>query len=90
MRLILSLLLLLSVPLASASSVVVNGLRAWPAPDHTRVVFDLEAALAGMRLEDIDSTIEKFFAETAIEMLSVTGDDFAASINDAVAKHEGV
>ena len=54
-----------------------------------RVVFDLEAALAGTRLEDIRPTIERFFAETEIEMLSVTADDFVASIEDAIAKREG-
>ena len=53
-----------------------------------RVVFDLEAALAGTRLEDIESTVEQFFEETAIEMLSVTADDFIASIADAVARRE--
>lgn len=54
-----------------------------------RVVFDLEAALAGTRLDDVESTVEQFFAETEIEMLSVTADDFVASINDAIAKREG-
>ncbi len=55
-----------------------------------RVVFDLEAALAGTRLEDIESTIERFFEETEIEMLSVIGEDFTASISDAIAKREGI
>jgi lipoate-protein ligase A len=54
-----------------------------------RVVFDLEAALAGTRLPDVESTIERFFEETDIEMLSVNADDFIASINDAIAKREG-
>ena len=54
-----------------------------------RVVFDLEAALAGTRLEDIESTVERFFEETEFEMLSVIGEDFIASINDAIAKREG-
>ena len=54
-----------------------------------RVVFDLEAALAGIALDEVESAVEKFFAETEIEMLSVTGDDFVASINDAIAKREG-
>ncbi len=54
-----------------------------------RVVLDLEAALAGTRLEDIESTIERFFEETEIEMLSVIGEDFIASISDAIAKREG-
>ncbi|MBT8087323.1 MAG: lipoate--protein ligase family protein [Gammaproteobacteria bacterium] len=55
-----------------------------------RLVFDLEASLAGTRLEDIESTIERFFEEAEFEMLSVLADDFIASINDAVAKREGV
>lgn len=55
-----------------------------------RVVFDLEAALAGTRLADIESMIERFFEETEIEMLSVIAEDFIASINDAIAKREGV
>ncbi len=55
-----------------------------------RVVFDLEAALAGTRLDDVESTVEQFFAETEIEMLSVTADDFIASIDDAIAKREGL
>lgn len=54
-----------------------------------RVVFDLEAALAGTRLDDVESTVERFFAETETEMLSVTADDFIASIDDAIAKREG-
>ncbi len=53
-----------------------------------RVVFDLEAALAGTRLEEIGPTIERFFEETEIEMLSVTADDFIASIEDAIAGRE--
>ena len=54
-----------------------------------RVVFDLEAVLAGTRLDDVESTVERFFAETEIEMLSVTADDFIASIDDAITKREG-
>ncbi len=55
-----------------------------------RIVFDLEAALAGTRLEEVGPTIERFFEETDIEMLSVTADDFIASIDDAIAKREGL
>ena len=54
-----------------------------------RVVFDLEAALAGTRLDEVAPTVERFFEETEIEMLSVTADDFIASIDDAIAKREG-
>ena len=54
-----------------------------------RVVFDLEAALAGTRLEDVESTIQGFFDTTDIDMLSADADDFIASIEDALAKREG-
>ncbi len=54
-----------------------------------RVVFDLEAALAGTRIEHIEATVERFFEDAEIEMLSVIAEDFIASINDAVAKREG-
>jgi len=51
-----------------------------------RVVFDLEAALLGTRLGDVEATVRQFFAEADIEMLSVEADDFVAAINDALAK----
>ena len=54
-----------------------------------RVVFDLEAALLNTRLDDVEDTIKRFFAEADIEMLSVEADDFIAAINDALAKREG-
>jgi lipoate-protein ligase A len=54
-----------------------------------RVVFDLEAALAGTRLEEVESAIRQFFDDTEIDMLSADADDFIASINDALAKREG-
>jgi len=49
-----------------------------------RVVFDLEAHLQGSRLSEIESRIEQFFDETDIGMLSVTADDFLASISSAI------
>jgi len=54
-----------------------------------RVVFDLEAALAGTRLEDVEATIRGFFDSTEIDMLSADADDFIASLGDALAKREG-
>ena len=51
-----------------------------------RVVFDLEAALQGARLDEIEPAIEQFFAETEIDTLSVTPADFRASIVDALAR----
>ncbi|MEJ2172651.1 MAG: lipoate--protein ligase family protein [Woeseiaceae bacterium] len=49
-----------------------------------RVVFDLEAQLQGIRLDEVEPAIERFFRDTEIDMLSVTPDDFCASIVDAL------
>jgi len=49
-----------------------------------RVVFDLEAHLQGSRLPEIEPRIKQFFEETDIGMLSVTADDFHASISSAL------
>jgi len=49
-----------------------------------RVIFDLEAHLQGTRLTDIEARIKQFFEKADIDMLSVTADDFAASIRDAI------
>jgi len=49
-----------------------------------RVVFDLEAHLQGSRLSEIDAKIKQFFDDTDIGTLSVTADDFAASISNAI------
>jgi lipoate-protein ligase A len=49
-----------------------------------RVVYDLEARLQGARLPEIEPRIKQFFDETDIGMLSVTADDFATSINNAI------
>ena len=46
---------------------------------------DLEASLAGCRLDEIDAAIENFFADSEIDMLSVTPDDFRTSIASALA-----
>ena len=54
-----------------------------------RVVFDLEAALSGTRLDDVEATVRAFFAATAIDMLSADADDFIAAIQDALAQREG-
>ena len=53
-----------------------------------RIVFDLEAALQGTRLDDVETTVRQFFEATDIDMLSVAADDFIAAINDALAKRE--
>jgi lipoate-protein ligase A len=49
-----------------------------------RVVFDLEAHLQGVRLAEIEAHIKQFFDDTDIGMLSVTADDFVASISNAI------
>ena len=54
-----------------------------------RVVFDLEAALMGTRIEDVEETINNFFASTDIGMLSAGADDFINAVNDALSKREG-
>lgn len=53
-----------------------------------RVVLDLEARLQGARLDEIEPLISQFFAETDIGMLSVTADDFHASIANALESRE--
>ena len=49
-----------------------------------RIVFDLEAHLMHTPVEEIDAEIDRFFAENDIEVLSVTPDDFKASITAAI------
>ena len=54
-----------------------------------RVIFDLEACLAGTRLNEIEAALREFFATTDIGMLSVAADDFLAAINGALAQRQG-
>ncbi|MDH3265929.1 MAG: lipoate--protein ligase family protein, partial [Gammaproteobacteria bacterium] len=49
-----------------------------------RIVFDLEAALAGTRLDEVDAAIMQFFADNDIDMLSVTAEDFQTAIKRAL------
>jgi lipoate-protein ligase A len=49
-----------------------------------RVVFDLESALQGTPLGEVDAAIEQFFATTDVDTLSVTPSDFKASIANAL------
>ena len=53
-----------------------------------RVVLDLEAALAGTRIEDIGETVDRFFADNEVGMLSVSPGDFKAAIADAIGRRE--
>ncbi|MDJ0813434.1 MAG: biotin/lipoate A/B protein ligase family protein [Woeseiaceae bacterium] len=50
-----------------------------------RIVFDLEAHLAGTRLEEIDDEIDAFFASNDVDMLSVAPADFKTSIANALS-----
>jgi lipoate-protein ligase A len=54
-----------------------------------RIVFDLEAYLAGTRLEEVDGAIDTFFAENDIDMLSVSPGDFKAAISNALTTGDG-
>ena len=49
-----------------------------------RVVFDLESALQGVRLDEVEPAIEHFFDETEVDTLSVSPADFKASIANAL------
>jgi len=53
-----------------------------------RIVFDLEAALAGSRIEEIDTAVRSFFEKSDVGMLSVTADDFVTAIGGALAQRE--
>ena len=53
-----------------------------------RVVFDLEARLAGTPIEEIDETIDSFFADNEVGTLSVLPGDFRAAVADALGKRE--
>ena len=52
-----------------------------------RTVFDLEARLQGSRLDEIDDVVDAFFDSSEVDMLSVTADDFKASISNALSSH---
>jgi lipoate---protein ligase len=49
-----------------------------------RIVFDLESALQGLRLDEVEPAIEQFFDETEVDTLSVSPADFKASIANAL------
>ena len=50
-----------------------------------RIVFDLESHLMHTRVDEVDAAIDSFFEDNDIDMLSVSPDDFKASITAAVA-----
>ena len=50
-----------------------------------RLIYDLEARLRGIHLEEVTDAVREFFGQTDFEVLSVSPDDFIASIEDALA-----
>ncbi len=51
-----------------------------------RFVLDLEAHLAGTRLDEIDAAVDRYFAEHDTDTLSVLPGDFVAAITTALEK----
>jgi lipoate---protein ligase len=49
-----------------------------------RVIFDLEAALRGVAVGDIDAAVQDFFARAKVGLLTVSPADFASAIRSAV------
>jgi len=49
-----------------------------------RVIYDLESRLRGVYLEDLARVIRTFFEDSQVEVLSVSPDDFIASVENAV------
>jgi lipoate-protein ligase A len=49
-----------------------------------RVIYDLENRLRGVLLDDVEETVRAFFRETRVEVLSVSPEDFIASISKAL------
>jgi lipoate-protein ligase A len=49
-----------------------------------RVIFDLESRLRGVYLDDLAGVINAFFENSQVEVLSVSPDDFVASIEEAL------
>jgi lipoate-protein ligase A len=50
-----------------------------------RVIYDLESRLRGVYLDDLPGVVRAFFQEAGVEVLSVSPDDFIASLENAVA-----
>ena len=50
-----------------------------------RVIYDLESRLRGVYLDELIEVIRTFFEESQVEVLSVSPDDFIASVEDALA-----
>ena len=50
-----------------------------------RVIYDLESRLRGVYLDELTGVIRTFFEESPVEVLSVSPDDFIASVENALA-----
>ncbi len=50
-----------------------------------RVIYDLESRLRGVYLDELTGVIRTFFEESPVEVLSVSPDDFVASVENALA-----
>ena len=49
-----------------------------------RIIYDLEAHLRGVYLDDLPDVVRGFFDRTGVEVLSVSPDDFVAAFEDAL------
>jgi lipoate---protein ligase len=49
-----------------------------------RIIFDLEAALRGVQVSQVGATVDGFFAQAAMGLLTVAPGDFSRAILDAV------
>lgn len=49
-----------------------------------RIIYDLESRLRGVYLDEVPAVVAEFFEQTDVEVLSVSPDDFLASIRDAL------
>ena len=53
-----------------------------------RVIYDLEASLRGVYIDQLDAAVRDFFEAAQVEVLSVSAQDFIASINNALSGDE--
>ena len=51
-----------------------------------RTVFDLESALRGVAVREVDQAVKAFFARAEVDLLSVTADDFARAVASAIPR----
>ena len=54
-----------------------------------RVIYDLEGALRGLFLDDVEGTLDCFFKNTPIETLSVGKEDFLESLKATLGSRDG-